>query len=937
MTRMRRNRFARPKRTSVKSRIGQVIARVTLGFLVLGGALVQPQLTGLQAAEAATPQVPEVFSFLSYKHRIDDVVDAFRASLVIKMPHGYVNEKTGELQQIDGEYMRIGYDYRGNVGGIGGALRGMRYINTYAAAGADKWARNVEEYYTVHKVIRAGASDFLVISIEGDMDIPRNAANNIPGGRSYPVTLYLGKDKSLTPSTNVTQWISKAQTKFTMNFLAYHAAAGPTNVSGPLVQMQTDGSYGLWTKAQANWAQVIDFGLNGTRPGVLPANSIPVDLVNYAYTSTASGAAGSVSDSFWYAWVHDDGSLVTDINTAPIHVTGVTPSALSTGQKNVVKNIENPPGTPSLSYTPEAAAQGLTKKVAPTGEVDFRDAGGTGYYRLLTWPESRDPDTVTVDNGARKLSYTKGDLFQNGKLTVRGKSEAWAAGSAFYRFDIRRPEPPLITTPANGLLSKQNAAVEISGTGLPGHSISLKFVSGRAVTSLDDPRIETIVDGDRECAQAKCEVMVQENGTWSYTYRPAAPLADGPYAVVALQTEQSTMFNVTSGPSNPSEVGGETEWGANFEIDTVSPVAPIFPCVASPTQVLRPALSGSGVENGARVWVYLDQKRIGEARVTGDSWEYVFTEDLVAGKHDIAVMQVDRAGNESPLSSPACSLEVIDSVNVSGTKAVIDVAHPAAGLPPAAPGNWEIVLSEGVKEHVINGGKPFEAARGVEYSLSERPRQGADPTATLYSQRGRAVCLDSAGGILPVKIFDPETQKLKIGPEDQVKSPVNCTVSNQTAQSMLLTKNLGGITAAAGPGWKLSGTPALRSGVGFALDENHPSAVVKPGLYSVSAQTPDGKSLIGVERLDLSKPECIAFGSDAISAPESCWLHGDGASQVLAQGEHQIFRAVAVAPGEMPTIPVTGGMGSWIYLVAGSGALAFAGTAILRRRRIRRI
>ena len=886
---------------------------------------------------------PEVYKMQGFYDRIDDVIDELRADFVLKVPHGFINEATGAHQPVDGKYLRIGYDYNS-----GSALRSMRYLQTMGTGrpGAENWAKNQDEYFTVHKVLRSGKSDFLVISVEGDLNILDNAAeNNTPGGFETPMNWYFSYDTGV-PSTSTT-WIRNTLTTETVRYWAYMGrtanSTAERTITGPQFKMQWDSIYSLWSNRQANWGQVLDYGLNGYAEGVLPPNAIPVDLVNNATRNSnpEAGNAGTVSDSYWYAWVHEDGSLIDTINTAPIHVTGVAPRSRGNSNTNLIsKNIAQTGNTaPQLGWTPEQAAQGLTERVGVDGSVDFTDAGGTGYYRLLAWPEARDPLTPSGDYGAPRISYTASDLFDaNGMITPEADGVKWTPGTAYYMYDIQMPDAPVITVPEHQSHTNVNHTVTISGTGTPGHTISLKLAAGTSITNFYDPALTLLVDGDHQGVQAG-DVVVDASGNWTFSYSPESPLADGSYTVAAVQTDQTPgNFHLTSGVSNPQTEVDPSDWGVTFTIDTVAPDAPAFVCPATPTEETAPTFTGSGIEAGAKVFISQDGERIGEATVTGTDWSYTVDPALTNGTYVFTVTQVDAAGNESAVSAPPCELRVAVAVPGTGTKIVVPVQYPDPALPEAAAENWEITLTDGDDTVVMSGSTPAQLKRDTVYTVGERLRADPAPesSAARYTQLGELVCVDGEGEPLPDGVVDPDASTVTLASELDVAEPIACTLSNQAAQVSFVTQRLGGQTTAPAAGWTL-GVTGAEPGYSSALTDTAPSDVARPGEATVSAEIPAGLSLIGIQALDLTRADCAAHAPDATAAPQDCWITLEGAGDpaaTLAQGTHSVFRLVAATPADLPALPITGGLGSWVFMVGGAAVFALAGGTYLRRRHL---
>ena len=117
-------------------------------------ALIAPAPDALETpAQAAPVPAPEVTFFHGYNEKIDDLIDELRLSLVLKVPRGYVDEQTLELKPVDGKYLRVGYDhYGGDSGGTGGTRQPIhQYFR--CSVGHCAGAKNVDPYFTIHKVI----------------------------------------------------------------------------------------------------------------------------------------------------------------------------------------------------------------------------------------------------------------------------------------------------------------------------------------------------------------------------------------------------------------------------------------------------------------------------------------------------------------------------------------------------------------------------------------------------------------------------------------------------------------------------------------------------------------------------------------------------------------------------------------------------------------
>ncbi len=540
---------------------------VSVTMLLTGLTLV---VGGAPVANAAPLEAPMVFKFLASQSRADLYRDELRLDLVLRVPTGSVNYQaptqgldyslagTGSFNATN---LHVQYDYDAN----GTLDRSMSYKNTFTGSaagidGATAWARNIDEYYTIHSVITSGPYDYLVMSFEGDLNLPDgDTTANVPGGAPRNVAM------AFTLRDPATGTVSQAGT-YNMDLLAYYGNSGNNNVTGPLLQMMWDDVWQLGVTGQSNWGAVLDYGFRTTRPatlttppGLFPQNFVGVPLQNAQFNNATSGPKCSVTDSFWYAWVYEDGSLVTSINTAPVHVTGMTP--VNNG------NNATSPSTATYNSTLRGTPRpGMTNNGQPElngpdggamksdGSIDFdqvRQAGSpsdTGFYRLAVWPESHDPlnPTSTATPGPCIAYADASDLVDpaTGLMTPEAEEAQSTAATAFYKYEIPRPGEVTIETPTDGS-TIAGQIPQLTGTGTPGNTVTLKDV-----TDPDNP--VTLVDG----YTSDGEIVVGADGIWSWT--SPTPLDDGQYTWQAEQTEHTDGYELTSVPVT-----------VTFSVDTV--------------------------------------------------------------------------------------------------------------------------------------------------------------------------------------------------------------------------------------------------------------------------------------------------------------------------------------------------------------------------------
>ncbi|WP_269791772.1 Ig-like domain-containing protein [Stenotrophomonas sp. Iso1] len=135
------------------------------------------------------------------------------------------------------------------------------------------------------------------------------------------------------------------------------------------------------------------------------------------------------------------------------------------------------------------------------------------------------------------------------------------------------------------------------------------------------------------------------NGLWSFT--PTTPLAGGEHDFTVTSEDKAGNVSV------PSDIHGVV-------IDTVAPAKPVIETVyddqggqtgnltsGDETDDAQPTISGSAEPNSTVV-IYDNGKKIGQAAVDENGkWTFEPSLPLLDGEHDLTVVNVDSAGNES--------------------------------------------------------------------------------------------------------------------------------------------------------------------------------------------------------------------------------------------------------------------------------------------------
>lgn len=305
----------------------------------------------------------------------------------------------------------------------------------------------------------------------------------------------------------------------------------------------------------------------------------------------------------------------------------------------------------------------------------------------------------------------------------------------------------------------------------------------------------------------------------------------------------------------------------------------------------------------------------------------------LTGLTETTVVRVSASScHSATVHSDAAVATVVPEVQILGTSRTTPVRYGAPGLAPADPANWEVTVTADGVTSVIDGETALE--RGTVYTIGNRLRSNPAPDASAlhYAVQDPVTCTDSAGSPLPSTVFSAVTRRLIIGDDTVIKEPILCDVANQTSQVTLWTARIGGRTVAPQAGWELRAANADPIQT-FTLDQARGSAEALPADYTFTASVPQGLSVIGLQKLDLAQESCAAMAGSADMAPQSCWVEvGSGAvHEVSVTPNHDVYRIVAGTPADLPTLPLTGGVGAWLFTAAGIGALIVAVVCHVRR------
>ena len=302
--------------------------------------------------------------------------------------------------------------------------------------------------------------------------------------------------------------------------------------SGPYSWVGWDNYPLLYGANQSNWGMVTDYGfpdyksnatgpIAGTAPGTAPARSFFVYWLNDR-GSTIYNPDGicSETNSYYYQWValkDSEWVPVDELTPEPVLVTGQQPSpntvtttagkqfqAANYSAFNLPKQLSNP----NEMFATDRNGQPMPAQKSD-GSIDFKEAkakqGLDGYFKMVTWPvtTNRDGSACTVSpevyNPDQKGLVGIRDGMNSSDIE-RNISAGWTINSAFYKYDVPRPDDPTITKIENDA----DAGLDASGS---------------VYTSKLDP----VVSG--ECTPSKD--AAHPNKVVLYGEDPANPISDG--------------------------------------------------------------------------------------------------------------------------------------------------------------------------------------------------------------------------------------------------------------------------------------------------------------------------------------------------------------------------------------------------------------------------
>ena len=319
--------------------------------------------------------------------------------------------------------------------------------------------------------------------------------------------------------SNITSALTANGKNFTLYMQECLGTGADLQCSGPYSWVGWNSNPNLYGGNQANWGMVTDYGfpdykstatgaIAGTAPGTAPARSFFVYWLNVRGSSRANpDGICSETNSYYYQWValkDSEWVPVDELTPEPVLVTGQQPSpntATTTTSKaaQVSKysafNLPKQPDNPNEMFATDKNGQPMPAQKADGG-IDFKEAKEKqdldGYFKMVTWPvtTNRDGSACTVSpevyNPDQKGLVGIRDGMNSSDIE-RNISAGWTINSAFYKYDVPRPDDPTITKIENDADSALDASGSVYTSKLD------PVISGECMPSKDPARPNTVV------------------------------------------------------------------------------------------------------------------------------------------------------------------------------------------------------------------------------------------------------------------------------------------------------------------------------------------------------------------------------------------------------------------------------------------------------------
>ncbi|WEV58956.1 hypothetical protein OZX67_09260 [Bifidobacterium sp. ESL0728] len=389
---------------------------------------------------------PQLAKMLAYNKQVDVETDEMRMDFVLKVKTGAVNPNCN----VNGHNYGIEqWDKEGNCGlqlyysdGTLGTrdlnnkdndkLTQLIYINTLGTSSdnpqlkkqaAAYWARNWDQFFTIHSINTVDGFDYISISAEGDVDYAPELGSKTLGGRKLDRELYAVVGRNVRPDNcgnaqdqycQIPATTLRNDKKHAVNVAAnypvylYSTGCDGDNCAGPISYVGWNQMSDTWSYGQSNWGMHLDNGFTTSNiaskdfwkdgllskdvdPGIAPTKSFFVYWNNPGYQN---GKCGTTT-SFYYEWFgRKDGNWVpaTSINSHALVSNGQVASgpSVSASPKNYAASFNQP--NDINNDNPDRTIMGDGPAQNQDGSINFQkakdDQGLDGYFKLVTWPIS---------------------------------------------------------------------------------------------------------------------------------------------------------------------------------------------------------------------------------------------------------------------------------------------------------------------------------------------------------------------------------------------------------------------------------------------------------------------------------------------------------------------------------------------------------------------
>lgn len=336
--------------------------------------------------------------------------------------------------------------------------------------------------------------------------------------------------------------------------------------NGPRAFVGWDGNPAqLWSKGQSNWGLVTDYGFkqkssaNGLKedygPGVAPPNSFFVFWYNNRqYTGSGMSVIDpgyyycSQNTSFYYQWVAlKKGSWVpvTSLTPQAVLVRGQMPYNSSSSVEASASWAGSVPGS-ALNVAPDATKAPNTLYAVDangnpmpaqekSGAINFAKAKNDqdldGYFRLVTWPVT---DSVRNPNDKNSIIQCPASASENPLMDQAPSkgitedmsqdqienllSQSWSVGTAYYRYDVTRPDAPVIT--------RIGGEEAVNSPGYAYINSQSPMIEGTCVPSVDDSKPSMVTLYGEDPANPISDVDPNRYDTRGYTVGSTACVPD---------------------------------------------------------------------------------------------------------------------------------------------------------------------------------------------------------------------------------------------------------------------------------------------------------------------------------------------------------------------------------------------------------------------------